>query len=130
MASFNKMEMVKALSSEGRLTVSKGFLGFGGKVTMNNTGNAMKASVKEYVPAEGEKLLRIINLSPKAMIEALQAGRPQETGMGNVRLEVLKSEDGTQLLMQLFRFVDFRNKPISDVKTFEGGDAAEIGKFF
>ncbi|MBM6993797.1 MAG: hypothetical protein I3J02_11155 [Prevotella sp.] len=128
MANINKLEMVKTLSSNGQLTVKKGFLGLGGKAVMNNTGNTMSAVVKEYVPAEGEKLLRIINLAPQAIIEALTNEKPQETGLGNVRLEALVSEDGTQMLVQMFRFVDFRNKPISDLKTFVGTDAAAIAR--
>lgn len=128
MANISKLEMVKALSANGQLTVKKGFLGFGAKAVMNNTGNTMTPVVREYVPAEGEKLARIVNLAPQAMAEALKNDKPKETGMGNIRMEALVAENNKQLLLQLFRFVDFRNKPITDLKIFEGSDAEAIAR--
>ncbi len=126
MANINKLEMVKTLSAQGQLTVKKGFLGFGGKAVMNNTGNTMSAVIREYVPAEGEKLVHIMNLAPQAMLEALKNDKPQENGLGNIRLEALVSEDKSQVLVQIFRFVEYNHRPITDLKTFEGNEAAAL----
>lgn len=128
MANISKIEIAKEKSNSNILTVKKGFLGFGGKIVLNDTGATLRPIVREYAPAEGDKLLRIINLDSKAIADALSSTELETTGMGNVRLEALLAEDGTCLLMQMFRYADFKCKPISDLKVIQGKEAEVVGK--
>lgn len=126
MASIGKFEIVKKLAGMGQLTVKTGFLGLGTSLVWNETGQNMAVKVREYMPSEGEKLLRIINLEPEALKQALKTTKIEQFDLGNVRLEMLQTKEGDVLVMQLYRFVDFKNQPISDIKTIKGSDAAAI----
>jgi len=126
MASIGKFEIVKKLAGMGQLTVKTGFLGLGTSLVWNETGQNMAVKVREYMPSEGEKLLRIINLEPEALKQALKTNKIEQFDLGNVRLEMLQTKEGDVLVMQLYRFVDFKNQPISDIKTIKGSDAAAI----
>ncbi|MDT3388226.1 MAG: hypothetical protein LIR46_10780 [Bacteroidota bacterium] len=126
MASIGKFEIVKKLAGMGQLTVKTGFLGLGTSLVWNETGQNMAVKVREYMPSEVEKLLRIINLEPEALKQALKTTKIEQFDLGNVRLEMLQTKEGDVLVMQLYRFVDFKNQPISDIKTIKGSDAAAI----
>ena len=53
MANFNSLHIAEPLSADNRITVKKGFLGFGSKVVYNPTSSKVKSYIKEYSPAAG-----------------------------------------------------------------------------
>lgn len=128
MANVSKIEIAKQNADNGMLSVKKGFLGMGGKIVFNETGAIMRPIVKDYVPAEGEKMLRIINLDTEAMARELSANKLHTMDLGNMRLEALLSEDGTVLLLQMFKNADFKWSPVSNLKVINGEAAQTIGR--
>ncbi len=128
MASINKLELTKALAKSELFTVKKGFLGMGAKMTYVPTGSNVKAEVLEYSLADGEKLERILRMDKEQMVQSLQSAGLKDVHMGNARLEVLKSDDGACVAMQLFRFGDFVFRSASEVIVLEGKDAESVGK--
>ena len=130
MASINKLEMMKSPALSELFKVSKGFLGFGAKATYVPTGGSVTAAVYEYSLADGETLERTLRQPKEQVVEKLTTAKMTPQHMGNARLEVLKTDDGAFLAMQLFRFVDFGFKSVSDVITFEGAEAEAVGKVY
>ncbi len=128
MANIQKLEMTKLIPNNGLFIVKKGFLGFGTKTMLKDSGCPVSVVVKEYNPADGDKMERVLNMERSKMAEELSKADIQTTDMGNAKLEVIKSDDGTFLMMQLFRFSDFKYRPVSEVITITGPDADRIGK--
>ncbi len=127
MASINKLEMMKSPALSELFQIKKGFLGFGSKVTYIPTGSGVTANVYEYSLADGETLERTLRMDKGQMVDKLKSAGMTPQHMGNARLEVLKTDDGAFLAMQLFRFTDFSFKPVSDVITLEGEYAEAVG---
>ncbi len=130
MTSINKLELTKALAKSELFTVKKGFLGMGTKMTYVPTGSNVKAEVLEYSLTDAEQLERIMRMDKAQMVKSLQSANLQAAHMGNARLEVLKSEDGVCVVMQLFRFVDFSFRAASEVIILEGEDAEAVSKIY
>lgn len=130
MASINKLEMMKSPALSELFKVKKGFLGFGAKVTYVPTESGVTAEVLEYSLADGETLERTLRMPKEQIVEKLKTAKMTPQHMGNARLEVLKTDDGAFLAMQLFRFVDFGFKPVSDIIMLEDADAEAIGKIY
>jgi hypothetical protein len=130
MASINKLEMMKSPALSELFEVKKGFLGFGSKVTYKPTGSSVTVDVLEYSLADGEMLERVLRMGKEQMVEKLKSANLSTHGMGNARLEVLKADDGTCVVMQLFRFVDFGFQSASEVIALDGADAEAIGKIY
>ncbi len=128
MANIEKLEMIKLIPNNGLFTVKKGFLGFGTKTMLKDSGCPVSVVVREYSPADGDKMERVLRAERCKIAEELSKGGIQTTDMGNARLEVILSDDGTFLMMQLFRFSDFKYRPASEVVTVTGPDAACVGK--
>lgn len=128
MANINKLEIVKANADKNIVTIKKGFLGMGGKVIDNKSGQPMTVNVEEFDSTEGELLSRVINMDTEGMVQALADRKPRPAGLGNFRLETLLTEDGNLLLMQMFKFVDFKHRPFSDLKVIKGEHAKEIAQ--
>lgn len=124
MANIIKMEMVKSLSAQGKASINKGFLGLGAKVIID--GQPMRALTREYAPAEGAKMQHIIGLPVEAMAEALAAEKPVSSGLGNIRLEALTAADGQLLLIQLFRYSNFKLDALSPVIEVRGPQAETL----
>ncbi len=130
MTSINKLELTKALAKSELFTVKKGFLGMGTKMTYVPTGSNVKAEVLEYSLTDAEQLERIMRMDKAQMVKSLQSANLQAAHMGNARLEVLKSEDGACVVMQLFRFADFSFRAASEVIILEGEDAEAVSKIY
>ena len=88
------------------------------------TASAVKVIVQEYAPADGERLERLLSLSPDKMAaEIAQKGKPTPAAIGHFRLEACLSTDRQFCALQLFRFADFRNNAVIEPRFYEGKDA-------
>ena len=130
MASTSKLELLKSPALSDLFKVKKGFLGIGTKITYLPTVCSATASTYEYSLADGEQLERIFRMSREQMVEKMKDSNLETHGMGNARLEVVKSDDGACLAMQLFRFIDFNFAPVTDAVIFEGAEAEAVGKVY
>lgn len=128
MTSIKNLEMAKTISTNGVLTIKKGFLGLSTKVVLSNSGETVAADVKEYNIADGDKLQRILNMKHELIANELQNTKIQPQNIGNARLELITSASGSFVMMQLYRFSDFKYKPVTPMITFEGSEAQTIGK--
>ncbi|MBQ9357011.1 MAG: hypothetical protein IJT98_06965 [Prevotella sp.] len=127
MPSFKNLEMAGAVSVHNNISIKKSL--FSTKVVYTPTQSPVKIIIREYAPAEGERLGRLLNLPlDKMETDILQKGAPKPTPVGHFRLEVCLSEDSQFCAMQLFCFVDFNNSPVSEPHFYEGSDVATIVK--
>lgn len=122
--------MAKSVSINNVLTIKKGFLGLSTKAVLKDGGEPVTADVKEYNIVDGDKLQRILNMKQELIAGELQNAKVMPQNMGNARLEAVKSETGNFLMMQLYRFVDFKYKPVTPVIIFNGEEARALGKLF
>lgn len=129
MPSIKNLEMAAAISAYKNIHIQKSFFGLSQKVVYAPTGSVVSVRVNEYAPAEGERLVHLLSLSPgKIESELLAKGKPQPTEVGHFRLEVCLSDDRQFCALQLFRFTDFSYVPVSDPRFFEGEDAQVIAR--
>ena len=129
MASFNSLHIAEPLSADNRITIKKGFLGFGSKVVYNPTSSKIQSYIKEYSPADGERITKILT-RPVSEIDTAKTERFTESAIGQYMLEMCLSEDRKFVALQLQRFSDFSFKPVSELKVYEGDNAAAIAALF
>ena len=92
MASIKNLEMAAAVSACNNVSIKKSL--FSTKVLYTPTMSPVKVIVQEYAPADGERLERLLRLSPDKMAsEIAQKGKPAATPVGHYRLEVCLSDD-------------------------------------
>lgn len=129
MPSFKNLEMAAAVSAHQDITIKKTLFGLSEKAVYTPTQSPLKVSIREYVPTEGERLERLLNLPMEKMASELQAkGAPNPSDIGHYRLETCLSEDHQFAALQLFRFVDFRQTPLTEPRFYTGGDVETIAK--
>lgn len=127
MASIKNLEMAAAVSSHSNISIKKSL--FSTKALYTPTLSSIKVIVQEYAPADGERVERLLRLSPDKMAsEMAQKGKPASTPVGHYRLEVCLSDDHQFCAMQLFRFADFQNVPVTETLFYEGKDVETIAQ--
>ena len=89
----------------------------------------MKSYIKEYSPADGERIVKILT-RPVSEIDSAKTERFTESAIGQYMLEMCLSEDRKFAALQLQRFSDFSFKPVSELKVYEGDSAAAIASLF
>ncbi len=125
MASIKNLEMAAAVSVCNNVSIKKSL--FSTKVLYTPTMSPVKVIVQEYAPADGERLERLLRLSPDKMAsEIAQKGKPAATPVGHYRLEVCLSDDHQFCALQLFRFADFQNAPVTEPLFYEGKDVETV----
>jgi len=60
--------------------------------------------------------------------EIAQKGKPAATPVGHYRLEVCLSDDHQFCALQLFRFADFQNAPVTEPLFYEGKDVETVAQ--
>jgi hypothetical protein len=125
MSSFKNMEMAAAVSAHEHINIKKSL--FSTKVIYTPTQAVVRPVVLEYAPAEGERLQRLLTLSPDKMAAEMKYnGKPATAPIGQFRLEVCLSDDHQFCALQLFRFTDFRYHPVTDLQCYEGEDISTL----
>lgn len=125
MSSIKNLEMASALSAHPHIEIKKSL--FSTKAVFTPTQSRVKAVVLEYTPSEGERVARLLSMSPSEMIADIrQKGKPAAGANGNYRLELCLSDDQRFCAVQLLRFGDFQYKPVIEPRFFEGDDVAAI----
>ena len=85
MPSVKNLEMAAAISAYNNIEIKKSL--FSTKAIYTPTQSAVKVNVLEYVPAEGERIERLLNMPVSKMGDELdQKGKPKTVGMGHYRL--------------------------------------------
>ena len=125
MPSIKNLEMAAAVSAYKNIEIKKSL--FSTKVVYTPTQSAVKVVVQEYAPAEGERLERLLGLSPDKMAaEIAQKGKPTPAAIGHFRLEACLSDDHQFCALQLFRFADFKNNAVFEPRFYEDRDAEAV----
>ena len=129
MPSIKNLEMAAAVSAYKNVTIKKSL--FSTKAVYTPTMSPVKVIIQEYTPTEGERLERLLSLSPDKMAaEIAQKGKPRPAPIGHYRLEVCLSEDRQFCALQLFRFADFKNHAVFEPRFYEGQDAEVFASLF
>ena len=121
--------MADAVSSCSDVIIKKSF--FSTKAYYARTGSRIEVSVFEYAPTEGKHLSHILGLSAeKIATELSKYGKPSTTSDGNYRLEMCASSDGQFCMLQLFHYVDYEYRAVSEPLFYKGDDAVTIARLF
>jgi len=127
MPNIKNLEMVAAISATGCIAIRKSLFGLLQYAVYEPTQSKVKCIIQDYSPAEGDKLLRLLNMPIDKLQKELQtAAKPQKTEVGHYRLECCMSDDRQFCAMQLFRFVDFVYTPTTNLLTYRGSDVEVI----
>ncbi len=94
------------------------------------THSNMEAFVNEYTPEQGERIERLLKMPIEKLNRVLESNcKPQVAPLGNYHLEICMSQDHQFATVQLFRYVDFKFVPITDLTSYENNDVDIIAKF-
>lgn len=119
--------MAAAVSAYQHIEIKKSL--FSTKAVYVPTGSRIRATVLEYSPSEGERVERLLDMPLNKMDADIdEKGKPQAGANGNFRLEVCLSDDHQFCALQLFRYTDFRYRPLSEPRFYEGTDVEYITK--
>ena len=122
MPSIKNLEMAAAVSAYKNIEIKKSL--FSTKAVYTPTQSPLRVLLLEYSPTEGERVERLLEMSPDRMsAEIAEKGKPKAGANGNFRLEVCLSDDRQFCALQLFRFADFRNNAVIEPRFYEGKDA-------
>lgn len=93
--------------------------------------NKLKAKTYDYTPQDGECLKKIIG-APRAQLNDLveKYGKLPQANIGNYHLEMCAAADGRFTALQLFRFVNYEYKPVTNVCIYEEAESLLIQKLF
>ena len=130
MPSIKSLEMAAVVSAHNNITIKKSL--FSTKATYTPTGSPVKALLLEYSPSEGERVERLLNMSPEKMVtEIQQKGKPAAiSANGNFRLEVCLSKDHQFCALQLFRFGGLGYHSLFESRFYEGETVEQIVRLF
>ena len=121
--------MAAAVSAYRNIDIKKSL--FSKKAIYTPTQSPVKVMIQDYSSAEGERLVRLLDMPLDKMVaDVEQNGAPKSAQIGHFRVEICLSEDRQFCAIQLFRFVDFKNSPVFDVRFYEGKDVEMIAKLF
>lgn len=127
MAKFKNLEMSSTLSTNPDITVSKGFLGFGAKAIYTPTNTPLKAIINYYNAEDGEKLVKLLQMSEEQIAEKAEKMRmPQKQSMSNYRLEACLTADKQFIAIQMFGYADFKNTHLHELCIYKGKTAESI----
>lgn len=129
MPSIKSLGMAAAVSACNNITIKKSFLST--KVLYAPTQSPVRVVISEYSPSEGERVQRLLEMTPEKMAaDIAQKGKPTTGANGNFRLEACVSDDRQFCAIQLFRYVDFIYQPLFEPRILQGKDAECITKIF
>lgn len=129
MPSFKSLEMAGAVSSRDHIIIKKSL--FSTRVVYAPTQSRVKAMILEYQPTEGERLERCLDMPIDRMVDEIQhKGKPAAGSIGNYHLEVCLSDDHQFCALQLFRFLELTNRPVTEPLFYEGEDAVKVAQLF
>lgn len=131
MPSLNNMEMAAAVAANQNIEIKKTFFGLKTQVVYTPTGSLVDCYRKEYAPDAESSLARMMGDTGKNLEEAAKnVAGIKEVDMGNVRLEASLSRDHQFAALQIVKFTNFNYLPVSEVRFFEGADAAAVAVIF
>ena len=117
--------MAAALSAYPHIEIKKSL--FSTKAIYTPTQSLAKAIILEYSPSEGERVERLLGMTPDKMVADIQQkGKPQCGVNGHFRLEVCLSDDHQFCALQLFRFGDFKYNPVFEPRFYTGAGVEPI----
>ena len=121
--------MAAAVSAYKNVSIKKSL--FSKKAIYAPTQSAVQVMVFDYAPAEGERLASLLEMPLDKMVADIERhGAPKPVPIGHYRFEVCLSDDRQFCAIQLFRFVDFKNAPVSEARFYEGNDVEAIARLF
>lgn len=131
MASIKSLRIASAVAQNPNISFHKSWFGLVTKAVYTPTGSPVDAFQLEYTKEDGAPLVRLLTARPsdlKAVVEA--TGTLRDTHVGNLQLDLCLSRDHRFAAMRLFRYADFKYKPETELRIFEGADAELVGKLF
>lgn len=124
MPNIKNMNMGQTVLSCDKLTVKKSL--FGQNVIYKPTGSNVKAYRQEFDVTNGKLVEKILNTPVEKLDETIKCTKIEPAAIGNIQLEACVSSDSQFAAFMLFQFVDFKYRPISDLKYYEGDKAKLI----
>lgn len=119
--------MADAVLTNQNISVEKALLGLATKYYYEPTHSEVRGYTYDYAPDMGERLAHVLSVSPEELGTTIaKCGDIVSTPIGHWHLEACLSADHSFAALQLFRFVDFSNTPVSSVKIYEGEAARQI----
>lgn len=116
--------MAQSILTNNHISIRKGFFGFGQSVLYTPTNSIVDIITDEYAQEQGERLRRLLTLSPSKLAEELHSSpAPRPTAVGPYRLEACISRDGQFTALQLFRYAGMDFEAVSAFVCVEGNEA-------
>jgi len=119
--------MADKLFSHQDISVGKGFLGLGTKVTYTPTNSKVAGIWKDFNEENGRIIRNLLKATPEEMAQFVQnPPTVQSADYGSYRLEACVSADRQFAALQLLHYADFLFEPVTDVRFFEGDELKAI----
>lgn len=129
MSKYSNLALAKAFVGDPRITVTTSFFGFSEKATYIPTQSRIIAVRREYTPEIGQTIVHALRAEAGKQAALLAAlGHQNDTSDGNYQLEVCYAEDMSFAAMRLYQYEQLQYRPVSEICTFEGPEAAEAIK--
>ena len=123
------MEMAPQLLSRSDVSLKKGFLGFGTKLMYSPTDSPLKGEYYEFKGGIELQLMKVVKGDIAELKEMPDHFlKDNVSTLGNLRLDVVSSDDKKFIAVQLFNYDQYIYNPISDVKVFTDAEAQEIAR--
>jgi hypothetical protein len=131
MAKLEQLEIRKAVSANPHITVRNKLLGLKQTVVYNPTQSKVNVTHKDFGSEEGHWIQEVLDAEPSELEKKVNfIGKLEGVDEGHTHLECCISEDHYFVAAQLFKYVDFKRVPVTDLKFFEGHDAQLVVSLF
>lgn len=130
MANIKNMQMWDTICRDARISIRKSMLGLRTTAIFQPTNSPLEATTVELSHDDGERLRHILGQPAKELIKAIADFRPKPTVNGNYITEIVCSQDGAFLAIQLLQFIQLNYEPVTDVSVFEGDEAKALQQLF
>lgn len=129
MSRFNSVEMAKTVSQHSHVAMNHTFFGIITTARYTETGSLIDSFENFYAKIEGEELRGFLSLSDDQIQNRKCWNRiAYNKEYGNYRLDLCLSRDHKFVAMQLYQFIAFMYRPVTDVRCFEGETAEHVLK--
>jgi len=124
MANALRMEMANDLISSGEVNIVSKFFGLSKDMVYTSTNSKVEGEVLEFKVEAEQEIKKLFNKSIEELSSMEEHGiRRKVATLGNIKLDICKSEDNEFVAIRLYKYEQYEYKPISDLKIFKGNDA-------
>lgn len=129
MANYSNLEMGVAISNHPHIIIKKSLFGLRKQLVYQPTQSPIDVVINDYDAENGALIERVLRASTENLSKVVEAvGKVKATPIANIRLEACLSRDHQFVALQLFRFVDFKYQPLTDMHCYEGPSASLVAQ--